>query len=137
MSQAITGARAIFSINNTDMAVASNCSYEWKHEVQPIEGVDLLEIQEHAETGIRIEFTCDTFRVFGNSVTNLGIQPKLASVLTQPELTVTIRDKITGGVLLALTRVKFTGRSGRINARGVWTETLTFAAITATDEGLQ
>lgn len=134
MSQAVSGARAVFSINNTNMAIASNCTYEWKHEVHPIEVVDELEIAEHAETGVRIEFTCDTFRVFGKSVTNDGIQPKLQNILTQPELTATIRDKVTGGILLALTRVKFTGRNGRVNARGVWTETLTFSAIRATDE---
>lgn len=135
MTHAIVGARAIFTINSTNVAIASNCTYEWKHEVHPIEVVDDVEIAEHAETGVRIEFACDTFRVLGKSATAIGIQPKLINLLTQPELTVSIQDKVTGALLLALTRVKFTGRSGRVNARGVWTETLTFCAIRAFDEG--
>lgn len=135
MTHAITGARAIFTINSTNIAIASNCTYEWKHEVHPIEVVDQVLIAEHAETGVRVEFSCDTFRVLGKSATSIGLQPKLINLLTQPELTVTLQDKITGTVLLALTGVKFTGRSGRVNARGVWTETLTFSAIAAFDEG--
>lgn len=135
MTAAITGARAVFSINSTNMAIASNCTYDWKHEVYPINEIDSLEIAEHAETGVTVEFSCDTFRVFGRSATSIGLQPSLPNILTQPELVVTIQDKVTGGILLALTRVKFTGRSGRVNARGVWTETLTFCAVSAFDEG--
>jgi len=135
MSFAIQGARAVLSVNNTIVAIASNASYNWRHETQDIEVIDEVELAEIAITGIRINFSMDTFRVLGISATSLGIQPTIKGILTHPELTIVITDKLTQAPLLYLSRVVFTGRSGRVGARSVWVETLSFKAIKAFDEG--
>jgi len=134
MSNVITGARAVFTINNTKVAFASDCSYDWSHNVQPIEVLDQLEVAEHAEIGMEITFNCTQFRVARKSAVSLGLQPKLASVLEQPELVVSISDKVSGEILLTVSGVKLIRRSGTVNARGVWTETLAFVGRLANDE---
>lgn len=140
MSSVLTGARAIFKIKGQDnklttVAVASNCSYDWRHNVQPIEVLGRETVAEHTELGMTVEFTCDTFRVADKGAKSLGLMPELGALLTQKEMEVTISDKVSGSTLLSLRGVKMTGRSGAIPARGPWTETLTFVGIIAADEG--
>ena len=141
MSFVITGAKAIFSINGTKVAYASEVNYNWTLPVHPIEVIDQLEIAEHAETGVRIEFSCMQFRVARQSVISLGIQPKLNKLLQRPELVVTIMSQMqVGGKktsklnLLQVNGVKLVGRSGSVAARGVWTETLSFVGRLVSDE---
>lgn len=134
MSQTITGARAVFTINNTKVAFASDCNYTWNHNVQPVEVLDQLTVAEHAEIGMTIDFSCTQFRVARKSAVSLGFQPKLNDLLNQPELVVTISDRVSGEVLLTVSGVKLTSRSGTVNARGVWTETLNFVGREAHDE---
>ena len=134
MSQVITGARAIFTINNQKVAFASDCNYTWSHNMQPVEVLDQLEVAEHAEVGMSIDFSCTMFRVARKSAVSLGIQPKLSALLSQPELVVTISDKVSGDILLSVSGVKLASRSGSVNARGVWTESLNFVGRLANDE---
>jgi hypothetical protein len=80
-----------------------------------------------------VDFTCTTFRVFEKSAVSLHFQPVLKELLLQPELVVTILDE-QNRTLLSVSGVKLTGRSGTVDARGVWTETLTFVGRLAHDE---
>lgn len=134
MTQAVTGARAIFKIGDKAVAVASNCSYTWNHNQQAIEVLGRENVAEHAELGMTIEFSCDTFRVSAKSITELGFAPTLQNLLTQPELTASIEDKISNKSLFEVTGVKMKSRAGNVNARGVWTETLSFDGQVASDD---
>lgn len=137
MSIVITGARAVFKIAGSPIAFASNCSYNINHTLQPIDVLDQLTPAEQAETGYTVDFSCTTFRVPNQSAVNLGIQPKLAAILTQPELVVEISDRVSGALLLLVERVKMTTRSGTVDARGVFTETWNFTGLKASDEAGQ
>ena len=134
MSSVITGARVVFTINNVTIAAASNCSYVWRHNLETIEAIDELEVVEHAELGSTIEFTCDTFRIAGKGVIALGLMPRLRELLEQPELVATFKDKITNTILLQVTGIKMTSRTGTIPARGPFTESLSFVARSVKDE---
>lgn len=133
-SQAFTGVRAIFKINGKQVAFASNCSYTINHTLTPIEVLDRLNPIEYAETGYNVEFNCSTFRVAHKSAVDLGIQPVLEKILTQPELTVELQDRVTDATLLRVIGVKMSSRAGTIDARGVATETWNFVGLKASDE---
>jgi len=137
MSIVTTGARAIFKINGEKVVYASNCNYNINHTLQPIDVLDRIEPIEQAETGYTVDFSCTTFRIANQSAVNLGIQPKLAEILQQPELTAEIIDSQTETTLLLIERVKMTTRSGTVDARGVFTETWNFIGIKASDEAGQ
>lgn len=138
MTQVVSGARAIFKIGDKAVAVASNCSYTWAHNHQAVEVLGRESAAEHAELGMTIEFTADTFRVAAKSITELGFAPKLQDFLTQAELSASIEDKVTNKTLFEVTGVKLSNRAGTVNARGVWTESLTFIGqIPSDDAGKQ
>lgn len=130
-----SGSRIAFKINSVKVAFANSVSYDIAYSVVPITVLDQPDVVEHVETGYDVSFSATKFRVADQSLTQLGIQPKLSEILTRAELTAEIYDRITGKSLLKLTGVKLTGTSGSVNARDVFNETLTFVARKAIDEG--
>lgn len=126
MSQAMTGARAIFYLKDKAIAIAQNCSYTDTDQLQAVEVLGREVPAEHAELGRTIEFTVDTVRVFNKSATQLGLSTKLQDLLKQEALTASIVDKVSGAVVFMVTGVKKQTRTGTVNARGVWTESISF-----------
>jgi len=134
MSQVATGAKLELRIGTVIVVYANNATYSYQIEVERIKVVDEETVSEFAEIGTTVEFTASMFRVaFEAAITN-GWMPKLEKLLQQPELTATIKDKISGATLLNITGVKCVGRSGSIDARGVWVETLNFVGRVFRDE---
>jgi hypothetical protein len=134
MSTVFTGARAIFRLGGTKIAYASNVSYNENIQYEPINVLDKLEVEEHAEVGYTVDFQCQTFRIPDGSVKQVGIMSRLEDILTQGELTAEIEDKNTGLILLNMTGVKLQARQSSVDARGVMTETWSFVGRKALDE---
>ena len=136
-SQVMSGAKAVFSIvtatSTVDIAYASNCSYNWNHNVQAIEVMGLQSVKEHTELGMTVDLSCSVFRLYGEGAVKLGLQPKLNALLTQPDLIAKICNR-AGDTLFFVEGVKLISRSGSIDARGIWTETLNFVGRMANDE---
>jgi hypothetical protein len=144
MSNTISGAKAFFKFSGSPdpVAYAQNCSYTMPYNMQDIEVMGLEHPKEISELGVgAIEFTCSMFRVYGKSAAALGMQPSLSAFLTQVEnLTVEIFNKAATAEqpnsLLKVMGIKLISRSGTVDARGMWTETLTFRGLVAGDETL-
>ncbi len=134
MSNVMTGAKAIFSINDTAIAYASNVSYNENIAYEPVNVLDRLEVVEHAEVGYTVDMQCQNFRVPNASVKELQIMSKLPDILTQGELKATIVDRDTSAVILLMTGVKLQTRQTTVDARGVMTETWSFVGRQALDE---
>jgi hypothetical protein len=135
MAKTLGGAKIYFKVNGATVAWCKGISYEYNVELLKIDVIDSVETIEFAENSVNITFTASMFRIFKQSAVTLGLQPKLSAILSQPDLLVTIHDKTTDEILFTLQGVKLVGRSGNIEARSVWTETLTFWAKSAVDEG--
>jgi len=133
-SQVSSGAKLEMAVGGNVVAYANNASYTVNHNHQPIERFGEVEVNEHAELGVTVEFTASMFRVDQQAAISLGMQPRIADFLKQPELTVTLKDKTKDSVLLTVNGVKLQSRSGTVDARGVWTETLTFVGRIVFDE---
>ena len=136
MSQTATGAKLELTIGLVLVAYASNCSYSYSVSMETLQGIDNLVVDEHAETGIAVNFSASMFRVAHTAAVENGWQPKLEVLLQQPELVATIKDKVSGATLLQLTGLKLVGRTGSVDARGVFVETLAFVAKRFYDESL-
>jgi len=135
MSEVSTGAKLELRIGTVPIAYANNVQYNLEIVTEAIQGIDEIKIDEYAEVGTRVTFTASMFRVAFKAAFSLGIQPKIENLLRQPELTAQIKDKTQGVVLLKMNGLKLVGRSGTVNARGIWTETLSFVARRMFDEG--
>lgn len=133
--QTLTGAMALFKINNLTVAV-SNCSYTWTHNNQPIEILGNETVVEHAPLGVTVELTCDTFRLQSTVLTGVGvgIMPTISGMLAANTLEASIVNKDSAStVLIQVGGIKLKSRTGTVGARGVWTETLTFDAQVISD----
>lgn len=134
MSQSSTGARVVFRVNGAKVAFANALNYTVAHAHQPVDVLDQLEPAEYAETGYTVNFTATMFRVSNQSAISLGLRPKLQDILTQPELTAELIDRITGATLMLIQRVKCTQEDFSVDARSLGQLTLSFVGIKMSDE---
>jgi hypothetical protein len=134
MSKVESGAKLELRINNIPVAYASNVSYSYQHNHEEVRSIDNPEVIEHAELHTSVSFTCSAFRVARKTAISYGWMPKLQNFLQQPTLTAIIYSKVSRTKLLTITGLKCTGRSGSVNARGVWEEQLTFVGRQFFDE---
>lgn len=137
MSQVMTGPKAIFRINGTQIAYASSVSFNENVQLEEVNVLDKLEVLEHAEVGYRVDMQCQSFRVQNQSVKQLGIMNRLGSILTQGVLTAEIIDRASGAVILLMEGVKLESRATQVDARGLMTETWSFKGIKSSDEAGQ
>jgi hypothetical protein len=134
MSITSSGARVVFRVNGQKVAFAQALNYSVAHAHQPVDVLDQLEPAEYAETGYTVNFTATMFRVATQSAISLGLRPKLQDILTQPELTAELIDRVNGQTLALLERVKCTQEDMNIDARSLGQVTLSFVAIKMSDE---
>lgn len=134
MSQASTGARVVFRVDGVKVAFANAVNYTVAHAHQPVDVLDQLEPAEYAETGYTVNFTATMFRVSNQSAMSIGLRPKLQDILTQPELTAELIDRITGATLFLIERVKCTQEDFNVDARALGQLTLSFVGIKMSDE---
>jgi len=134
MSQTSTGARVVFRVNGAKVAFANAVNYTVAHAHQPVDVLDQLEPAEYAETGYTVNFTATIFRVSFQSAISVGLRPKLQDILTQPELTAELIDRVSGATLFLIERVKCTQEDMNVDARALGQTTLSFVGIKMSDE---
>lgn len=134
MSNVMTGPKAIFRINGTQIAYASSVSFNENIQLEEVNVLDRLEVLEHAEVGYRVDMSCQSFRVQNQSVKQLGLMSRLGDILTQGVMTAEIIDRVSGAVILLMEGVKLESRQTQVDARGLMTETWSFKGIKSSDE---
>lgn len=127
MSKALSGSKASLKLNGQKVAFVGSVTINEEDTLTDIDVMDQLEVAEHAETGHKVSFTCNLFKIDGNSVSQLGLRPDvLKDILTQPELTMELYNSLDDRIEYTMSGVKFEGGSGTIDARGVWQGTWNF-----------
>lgn len=137
MSTVMTGAKAIFRLNGTQVAYASSVTYNENIQLEEVNVLDQLDVLEFAEVGYRVDLSCQTFRVSNSSVKQLGFMQKLNQILTQGEMTAEVIDRVTGAVILLMEGVKLESRQTSVDARGLMSETWSFKGRKSSDEAGQ
>lgn len=121
MSKVLTGSKAALKINGVKVGYVGGVNIDEQNELTDIDVLDQLEVAEHAETAHKVSFSCNMFKIDGNSSTQLGISPSdIKAILTQPELTMELYNTVEDRVEYTISGVKWAGGSGSVDARGVW-----------------
>lgn len=127
MSKVLTGSKAALKMNGVKVAFVGSVTINEEDTLTDIDVLDQLEVAEHAETAHKVSFTCNLFKIDGNSVSQLGLRPDaIRDILTQPELTMELYNSVEDRVEYTISGVKFEGGSGTLDARGVWQGTWNF-----------
>jgi len=127
MSKVLTGSKAALKLNGVKVAFVGSVNINEDNTLTDIDVIDQLEVAEHAETGHKVSFTCNLFKIDGNSVSQLGIRAdNISDILTQPELTMELFNSVEDRIEYTISGVKFEGGSGSLDARGVWQGTWNF-----------
>lgn len=127
MSKVLSGSKAALKINGVKVIYIGSVNITEENTLTDIDVLDQVEVAEHAETGHKVSFSCNYFKVDGNSVSQLGIRAdNINDILTQPELTMELYNRIDDRVEYSISGVKFEGGSGSLDARGVWQGTWNF-----------
>lgn len=136
MTQVMTGPKAIFRLNGTQVAWASSVEYTEEITYEEVNVLDNIAVQENAEVGYKVSLTCRNFRVAGFSPKGplYNFMSKLQNILTQGVLTAEVIQATDNSVILSMEQVKFASRQTTVEARGIMQETWTFNGIKATDE---
>jgi hypothetical protein len=134
----MTGARAIFSINDKPVAYSSNVDGNEEIMYEPIDVLNNLLVQEHAPTGYRVTLNASFFRVPNASLKAAGIFPSasqpVANILKANPMTANIQDANTDAIVAQVEGVKPQTKSFTIQARSVFSEQCSFVAILMRDE---
>ena len=127
MSKVLTGSKASLKLNGVKVGFVGSVQINEENTLSDIDVIDQLEVAELAETAHKISFTCNLFKIDGNSISQLGIQPdNIRAIMTQPELTMELYNSIDDRVEYTISGVKWEGGSGSLDARGVWQGTWNF-----------
>lgn len=121
MSKVLSGSKASLKINGVKVAYVGSVSINEENTLTDVDVIDQVEVAEHAETAHKVSFSCNLFKIDGNSVTQLGIRPdNIDDILTQPELTMELYNRVDDSVEYTMSGVKWEGGNGSLDARGVW-----------------
>ena len=134
MAQIFTGAKAVVRINNTDIAFASGVNVNQENTLTDVDILGQLEVAELAETGHRVTFSVNYFKIvnpeLAETAQQIGIeQAVLADMRDQDEFDISIFDN-NNNEIYKMSGVKFEGGSGTVDARGLWQGTWNFRAKT-------
>ena len=151
MSKVFTGSKARLLIGGTAIAYASSINVTQENTLTDIDVLDQLEVAELAETGHKVSFSVNVFKVNTQSAKALGFEPEsLDAILGQGSFVMQILNTVgipneageseTGPtvvprVIYEIEGAKFEGGSGSVDARGVWTGTWNFRGIKRADGG--
>lgn len=127
MSKIFTGSKAALKLNGIKVAFVGSVTINEDNTLTDVDVLDQLDVAEHAETAHKVSFTCNLFKIDGNSASQLGIRPdNIKDILTQPELTMELFNSVDNRIEYTISGVKFEGGSGTVDARGVWQGTWNF-----------
>ena len=91
MSEVFTGSKASLKLNGVKVAFIGGINITEENTLTDIDVIDQLEVAEHAETGHKVSFSCNLFKVAANSAQSLGLSPSnLRDQLSQGELTMEV-----------------------------------------------
>lgn len=121
MAKVFTGPKGSLKLNGVKVAFVSGIQVNREDALTRIEVIDQLDSAELAETGHSGTFSCNLFKVDENAASLFGLDPaNLDDILSQPELTLEVYDRIGDKVQCLCTGVKRESGSGSMDARGVW-----------------
>lgn len=130
VTQSKSGSRLAINIAGFGpVAFSSSFSINIDNTLQDIDVLDQLDVAEFAETAHKVSGSINRFKIDDDAANQLNIDPSnLDSLFSRGDLSIDIIDRISGNAVSSLIGVKFSGGSGSVDARGVWTGAWQFKA---------
>ena len=127
--QTKAGSAISFKINGIKVAYASSVNISEDDAVLDIDVLDQIYVAELPHVGHKVNFSANFFKIDNNAAELIGLRPgNIDELLNLGTLTAEMFDRITGETLYTMQGVVFTGGTGTVDARGVWTGTWNFRA---------
>lgn len=127
--QTKSGSGISFKVNGVKVAYASGINITEDDTVLDIDVLDQIYVAELPYVAHKVNFTVNIFKVDSNAAESLGLRPSnIDAILSQATLTCEVFDRITNEVLYQMQGVVWTGGTGTVEARNVWTGTWNFRA---------
>lgn len=125
-----SGPKASILMNGVKIGFTSSFSVTEDNTLTDVDVLDQLEVAEQAETGHKVSFTMNMFKIDGNSMVDLNITPdNIEDQLLQQELSFEVYNRITNKAEYTLMRCKYKGGSGSVDSRGLWQGVANFGAV--------
>jgi len=116
------------------MAFATDVSYSLDTEFKVIREIDNSLPAELAPSLISVQVVASGLRFPFGTPTMTRLSPTILNIMTQPYVTIELRDRQTDATILYVAKAQLIRRGGRVSSRGMGTETWTFLGISFWDE---
>lgn len=135
MAQTLTGPRAVVSVDNQVVGIFESCTYGANVGTEPIHILGRFGAAEIAPTSYEaVTVNCSGFRVVDQGVHALPKMPKLQDLLNLGPVTISIRDRQTGKLIMnAIGCIPNSYNTG-VNARATSRVSITYIGLKVTDE---
>mgnify|MGYP003325733643 CR=1 FL=1 len=135
MSKVLTGGRAVISVDNQVVGVFENCSYGANIGVEPIHILGRFGPAEITPTSYEaVNISCAGFRVVGNGVHTLPKFPKLQDILNLGSVTISIRDRQSGELIMTAIGCIPTSYNSAPSARATTRISISYVGLKVSDE---
>ena len=138
----ISGARAIFALNGTDIGYARSVTVNEDIDWRPLETLNNIRVVEHVPAAYNCNMTVEEFRIVGTTLKSRNFWPKagqnaaehLANIINQGDLTATIVDSVTNQTLATMEGVRAASNNYTVGARDISGVNQTFVGRLLKDE---
>lgn len=135
MAKVLTGPRAVVSVDNVIVGLFESCAYGANVGVEPIHLLGRFGPDEITPTSYEaVTVNCSGFRVVNQGVHILPKFPKLQDLLNLGSVTLSIRDRQTGELIMTAIGCVPTSYSTGVNARATSRIQVTYVGLKVTDE---
>jgi hypothetical protein len=134
-TKTMTGGRAVLSVDNQVVGIFESCTYGANVTVEPIHILGRFGPAEITQTAYEaVAINCNGFRVIGQGAHVLPKFPKLQDLLNLGRVTISIRDRQTGELIMTAIGCVPTSYNTGVNARQTSRVSVTYTGLKVTDE---
>lgn len=134
-TKVMTGGRAVVSVDNQVVGVFESCTYGANVSVEPIHILGRYGPAEITQTAYEaVAINCNGFRVIGQGAHVLPKFPLLQDLLNLGPVTISVRDRQTGELIMTALGCIPTSYNTGVNARATSRLSVTYTGLKVTDE---
>lgn len=135
MGKVLAGARAVVSVDNTVVGLFESCTYGANIGTEPIHLLGRFGPDEITPTSYEaVTVNCSGFRVVNQGVHQLPKMPKLQDLLNLGPVTISIRDRQTGDLIMTAIGCIPNSYNTGVNARATSRISITYVGLKVSDE---
>lgn len=134
-TKTMTGGRAVVSVDNVVVGIFESCTYGANISVEPIHILGRFGPAEITPTSYEaVAINCNGFRVISNGAHVLPKFPKLQDLLNLGPVTISIKDRQTGALIMTAIGCIPVSYSSGVNARATSRLSVNYTGLKVTDE---